>query len=293
MRANEQGLLAGRNPEFLHQFRVGLRRLRAALRTYRPLLDAGYLAVLAAEISWLSSQLGAARDWDVLLGEILAPLARRQAGAPGLAALRRRCAEQRRACAQTARAAIAAGRYAELMRELEQLADTPPWRDDARAHYLRSLPLRAFAAKRLASREKAVRQRAVNPATTDAEQRHCLRIAIKKLRYTIDFFEPLFPRKRSRAYAAALSAMQESLGMLNDCATARRLLGAVAAGRDAVADAAARGLVLGWIAAQEQHAINSLAAGYGAWRAHKRYWKAALPGKPPVTPDNAPAAPFV
>jgi CHAD domain-containing protein len=290
MRANEQGLLAGRNPEFLHQFRVGLRRLRLALRTYRPLLDAGYLAVLSAEISWLAAQLGGARDWDVLLGEILAPLARRQAGAPGLAALRRRCAEQRRAAAGTARAAVAADRYAALMRELEQLADAPPWRDDARALYLRNLPLSAFAAKRLASREKAVRRLAVNPATADAEQRHCLRIATKKLRYTLDFFDALFPRKRSRAYAAALSAMQDSLGMLNDCATARRLLGTVAAGRDAVADAAARGLVLGWIAAQEHYGINGLAAGYRAWRAHKRYWKAAIPDKPPAAPDNAPAA---
>jgi len=284
MQANERGLLAGRNAEYLHQFRVGLRRLRSAIQTYRPVLEVNALAALNDEISWLSNQLGAARDWDVLLGDIIAPLLRSEPHAPGLDALRRRCALQRRSCGLAARAAIASPRYDALRLQLEEFAAAPRFKDDARAEYLRNLPLRAFAAKRLAGREKAARLLAEGLADADSGHRHSLRIAAKKLRYGIEFFQALFPRKKSRAYASALSAMQDALGLLNDGATARRLLSSVDHGRDPAADAAARGLVLGWIVAQEHFGMQGLAAGHATWRAQKRFWKPALPEKPPLTP---------
>ena len=53
--------------EPLHQMRVGTRRLRSDLRTFRPLLDKDWAESLRAELKWLGSSLGAVRDLDVLL----------------------------------------------------------------------------------------------------------------------------------------------------------------------------------------------------------------------------------
>src|SRR5206468_6555373 len=50
----------------VHRMRVGTRRLRTDLRTFRPLLDPLWTAGLRAELSWLGERLGAARDAEVL-----------------------------------------------------------------------------------------------------------------------------------------------------------------------------------------------------------------------------------
>ena len=89
MQANEAGLCTSRNPEYLHQFRVALRRLRSLYRIYRPLLNDSDHAALTTELEWLSGLLGATRDWDVFLHETLAPLRREQPDAIYLDTLRR------------------------------------------------------------------------------------------------------------------------------------------------------------------------------------------------------------
>src|SRR5262245_61395380 len=76
MQANEEGLLVGRNPEYLHQFRVGLRRLRSCLGLAGLALGKPAIAGMAAELRWLQNTLGPARDWDVLATETFATLAR-------------------------------------------------------------------------------------------------------------------------------------------------------------------------------------------------------------------------
>src|SRR5205807_5494906 len=60
----------GGDPEYVHQARVGTRRLRSHLRTFRPLLDREWAAGLRAELSWLDDELGRARDAEVLLDRL-------------------------------------------------------------------------------------------------------------------------------------------------------------------------------------------------------------------------------
>ena len=76
MQANEEGLLKGKDPEYLHQLRVGLRRLRAASRARRSRRGKQALAAVAEELRWLQNTLGPARDWDVFMSETFPPLAR-------------------------------------------------------------------------------------------------------------------------------------------------------------------------------------------------------------------------
>jgi triphosphatase len=271
MLANEAGLLARRNPEFLHQFRVGLRRLRSAFRIFRPLIAADHHAALAAEMQWLAGVLGAARDWDVFITETLRPLQRRERSA-GLAALQRRCFTQRRRCVQAAREALASPRYDAFKRALAPMRTTPAWADDDDARQRLAMPLEAFAALQLGKREKSVQRLAGILEQADAAQRHRLRIAAKKLRYTVEFFRPLFERKAARRYASALAGIQDALGRMNDCATARRLLETVPGGRNAGADAAARAMLREWILLREDEGRLALETGCRDWRQQPAFW---------------------
>src|SRR3546814_1526121 len=72
--ANEAAAIDGSDPEGVHQMRVGLRRFRSALTVLGDLLPAAQLAWLQEEAKWALTALGSARDWDVFLADLRAPL---------------------------------------------------------------------------------------------------------------------------------------------------------------------------------------------------------------------------
>jgi len=141
--------------------------------------------------------------------------------------------------------------------------DTCPWRrnpaitlDEARA--LRR-PVREYAAAALERRHRQVRRRGRKLARRDAAELHRLRIAVKKLRYTVEFFAPLYPAPRVARVSRPLKALQDALGGINDCATAARLL----AQAQPAAGEAARRLV----------EARNAAALAGHWRRLRPAWK--------------------
>jgi triphosphatase len=71
LQSNEQGLRESDNPEFVHQARVAIRRLRSAIRVWRPLLPQHFVASFDPLWQTLASQLGETRNWDVFLAETL------------------------------------------------------------------------------------------------------------------------------------------------------------------------------------------------------------------------------
>ncbi|CAA9418039.1 MAG: Adenylate cyclase, partial [uncultured Pseudonocardia sp.] len=72
---HDPGTRAGADIEDLHQMRVSVRRMRAALKAARPLLDAAWADGLRAELGWLGRALGPVRDLDVLLLRLRAEVA--------------------------------------------------------------------------------------------------------------------------------------------------------------------------------------------------------------------------
>ncbi len=96
------------------------------------------------------------------------------------------------------------------------------------------------------------RKRAKRLDTLNDAARHRLRIALKKLRYSADFFAPLYEKKRVVKFQKRLSRMQDILGALNDVAVARstleQLVGMGGAGPMASAEdlSFAAGIVYGW-----------------------------------------------
>jgi triphosphatase len=285
MQANEEGLLLGKDPEYLHQFRVGLRRLRSCLGLAGLALGKPAVAAVADELRWLQNTLGPARDWDVFTTETLAALARSVAAGAVLKAFRARCTRIRRGHGEVAREAIRSPRYTTLVLGLgEQFAHDDlaglarqalPTEDAVPAHHGPSLaaPVAEFAAFALERLDRRLRKRGADVPKTTPAARHQVRIAAKKLRYAAEFFGALHPKKRVAPYLAALEDLQDILGALNDAVVADGLLAeSVAASGRPVPDRV-DGLVRGWMAAV---AANELAGFKRAWREFdeaKPFWR--------------------
>jgi CHAD domain-containing protein len=118
-----------------------------------------------------------------------------------------------------------------------------------------------------------VRKAGRGHAQLDTAGLHLLRIEIKKLRYAAEFFSRLWERKAVREYTAALAALQELLGSLNDAATAERLCEALrepAGGPDC---AEALGLVRGWAAGSARAQLARLPEAWDAFRKSACFWE--------------------
>lgn len=284
MQANEAGTLEGRDPEYLHQFRVGLRRLRSCLGIAGMAIGKEVVAPLTEELGWLGTALGPARDWDVFAAETLARLAREFDATEDLNAFLARCAAIRRAHGDAARDAVSSSRYTALLLALgESFA-----RDDlaglqhsgagegaereAEAARL-SAGVGDFAASVLDKYHRRLRKRGAGVPEASPAERHRARIAAKKLRYAAEFFASLHPPKRVRRYVDALEDLQDILGALNDAAIAGRLLDeAAAAGPDPVAPRI-EGLVRGWIGATAAHELARYRRAWREFDAVKPFWR--------------------
>lgn len=262
VQANVEGILSAGDPEFVHQFRVGARRLRAFLRGYRKALEPALEDRMRPELAWITAVSGEVRDLDVLAATTLPALARAGAGPAGDRFVRR-LALRRAAALHGLRKALASKRHAAMLRAFARWLQSPA--ADARPE---GRDLRHFAARSVERRFRAVRVAAGDdPATLDPAALHRLRIAVKKLRYGIEAFGSLWPAKASRPFEDALAALQASLGRANDAATAARLLATLDAPRNLATFAR------GWIAAEIAEVTASLPRELAALEAAPRSWK--------------------
>jgi len=263
LQRNEAGAVRGCDPEYVHQARVAIRRLRSAFRLFAPVLSPDFVAVYSPRWRAVATALGSARDWDVFLSETMPPLEEAFPAHPGLAQLR--CyAEAARGRAQSVvRATLTQEEYSRLLLAFGAalLRIEPP--TIGAGNDTRHKKLIKFAHQRLQKRAATVEKLMNGKVKIDAEDRHRLRIAFKKLRYAIDFFAPLLPKKSFSAYQASLTTIQTLLGTLNDQATALRLIS------EAQHDGGANLLAQGWIEGRNELLAKNLEAEFGKIRARK------------------------
>jgi inorganic triphosphatase YgiF len=272
--ANAPGLLSDDDPEWIHQMRIGVRRLRACLSLARRAFATARVEPVRVELRWLAHALGPARDFDVFSTQTLpafrAAVTRGSDAAPldpALRALAARAAARRREARVAARAAVASPRFLRLVLAAGALAaaagvDVP----EGDAHALQR-PAREFARPLLKRRHRALLELGTNLAHAAPEARHAARLAAKKLRYAAEFFAPLFAKKRTRSYLKSLAALQEELGAWNDAAVAAQLAGELA-GPDAPAAAA----FSGWAAALGSARAAALDKTWQAFSAVRPFW---------------------
>ena len=225
MVANEACVSAGIDPEGVHQMRVALRRLRSALVLFRSFVPAEQYDWLNSEVKWLAGSLGDARDWDAYTAALLTPVRSAMPDATELQALGVAVETARRHSYAEAQKAVGSTRYTILLLKLQAWLEARAWRNQDVSEGTAALfqPVTALADKLLSKRHRSVCKRGRHFATLAPEDRHEVRKALKKLRYSVEFFQNLYQGKRLKQYLQRLEALQDDLGHLNDVATARGL----------------------------------------------------------------------
>ncbi len=269
---NAAGLSATTNSEFLHQLRVGWRRLRSLLKFAALLASVERVDPIEHELRELGSVLGPARDCDVFALETLPKLAAEFHGDRDIARLRLRAAARRRRLSRLARDAIGTPRFQQLLLALGAfftLLARPA--ADASGPTLARDWIRPILDKR----HRKLRKRAKHVHRVAAAERHRARVAAKKLRYAAEFFAPLFPGKRADEYVTAISKLQSALGRLNDLEVATKLTDELAPREGADPGAAhAGGVVRGWLAASVAPDLKRLRDAQRAFRKCTPFWQA-------------------
>ncbi len=270
MAALQAPLVDLRRPEAVHQMRVELRRLRAIERVFRRYLRSSEIAGLAARAKLIAATLGPARDWDVFLAETV-PAIDADYAADTLKGLKVRSEILRAQAWARAVAAITDSAFARFLIDVTEAGALQAWRKDARAGLAR--PVREVAPRILdRSLKKAVKTAAAVKGVEDLAARHPLRIALKKLRYPVQLFGRLYPKAARKDYMAALSALQDAFGAINDAVTAQHLADEAAANGGEGAMRAA-GFISGYGAAHAREAAKAIDAAWDAFEKTEPFWR--------------------
>ena len=227
MRLNEDALLVRPEIESLHQLRVSLRRLRAAISIFGEMLADADAPQLRARLKETLAPFGRARNLDVIATKVLADERARHPDEPSLQDLERRVQAEREQAYREVDALLRSDAWRSTILDLVAWIETGPWltADDAA---LRDRPVKAFARDELARRRRKISKRGRHLDRLTPHERHEVRIAAKKLRYGAEFFASLFPKekaaRRQGIFVKALAELQDQLGDLNDIATTYEIL---------------------------------------------------------------------
>src|SRR5580704_5315212 len=170
--ANEPAV-RDQHAEGVHQMRVGLRRLRAAIAVFADLLD-DETARIKAELKWLTGELGPARDLDVYITGDVKPLRRTLPPRRAIEALRGDIDASRTQAFARARRAVESARYGALVLDTLGWIEGGAWAasDDELIKARRRRSARDFAREELARRMHRVSRKAKRLGKLDARRRH-------------------------------------------------------------------------------------------------------------------------
>jgi len=252
--------------------------MRSVFSVFQPVLPAEPTRVLRDNLRWLAGELGAVRDLDVFIEELLAPLFGVRSDDPGLERLRdeaERLREQRR---QELRKSLHSRRETRLLLELGHWISRSAWREQALSECSALLfqPADLYASGVLSRLQRKAEKLAPEALTGPPAVRHELRIALKKLRYACEFFRSLYPKKDVRRYLRRLSRLQDLLGALNDIVTAGRVLEDLLARvgpEDAATLGRAAGFIEGFAARQDELALRELASQWARFERTREFWE--------------------
>lgn len=243
---NEGGVLERDDPEFVHQMRVALRRLRTLMRFFPLFADRQWRDTLGVDLRWLAALLGTVRDWDVFSTESLPALIAADGGGADWNGTLDAARAQSMAARVELRHALHSARYARLtlgwLEWLGALALPPAEGGDAPS-------LRRHATKRV---RRLFGHLYASPSLTslDTAARHQVRIDAKRLRYALEFFASLASRRTRNETIKTLARVQSVLGESNDTMVALQHLEQLAAPPYQL------GFVRGYGAALEQRAAR-------------------------------------
>ena len=226
--SHDPGTRLGADPEDLHQMRVATRRARAYLRAARPLLDPEWTRELRDELDWLGSELGGARDLDVLLEHVREEVSALGDEGAELAGLVSALERDHAAARSAAVASLSEKRYFALLDRLQGLEPAmAPEADES----LGDLWWKEFKRTRKAFDDLG--------SKSSDDELHAARIKAKRSRYAAELAEHELG-KPGEKFVDAAKDLQDILGEHQDAAVAEERIAGWAEGEPAAAEAAER-----------------------------------------------------
>lgn len=223
-RLNEDGVVRDLDTEFLHDFRVALRRSRSLLEHCKGVFQPPRLAALQREIGWLAERTGPCRDLDVYLLDFPAycRLLPEHLQA-GLEPIHQRILHHRQAAHRQLLRALQSSRYQRLQQRWQAFVEQPHPQRTQLKHA--AAPIQSLAAKRLRREFKNIIKdgRDIHKHSPP-EALHGLRKTCKKARYLLEFFQDLLPKETLNPLIRALKGLQDVLGRYQDLAVQEQAL---------------------------------------------------------------------
>jgi len=274
--ANWASLRESDAPESVHQLRVALRRLRSALGVFRRTLQLPELEDIRSEARRIASALGPARESDVFRANALAgPFGDgpdRQRGARTLLD----AVETRRHDSYVAvRRLIDDPQTSLFVLDVQSFIARRAWRTAVAPENLGLLMSEAkgYATEVLERLMRRALKRGKHLPDMPDEERHDLRIALKNLRYAVEFFGGLFGKPRElRSYLRTVADLQEDLGAHNDAVTAKAFIDSLCLPPDEEVHFAS-GYLLGWYRHATLIADSHLAKKWKSFKRQDEFWK--------------------
>jgi len=216
MKINEVNIEKDLDTEFLHDFRVAIRRTRSALGQIKNVFPLGTTNRFKKDFVFVGKLSNQLRDLDVyLLKEdtykaMLPPVLRNDID-PLFKYLRQKRSKE----LQNVINGLRSKKYAKILHDWEAFLNEP--KDDTATAANARLPVIYLARKRIYVKYRGV-VKAGNLILEDTEDEmlHVLRIQCKKLRYLMEFFSSLFPLKKISVLIEQLKKLQDNLGNFND-----------------------------------------------------------------------------
>ena len=272
--ANAESLRDMPGPEGVHQLRVAVRRLRAGLATFKPLIAVDEREAMKQSLRWLAGELDEARNLDVFIADFWRPAARDHHDLPGMAAFGRALLTAQTRAYERAAKAIDSPRFRTLTLETAAWLRTGPWTADEATATARGGPAPEFAADALKRRRKKILKAGKRLADLDRPTRHRVRIQAKILRYAAEDLGGLFPDhpRRAERFVESLKALQDALGALNDLAFGEDLARGVALASDSADAAFAVGRLTGERASDEAALLKAAEEAFKDFTEARPFW---------------------
>ena len=211
MEAAVDGILADTDSEFLHEFRVLVRRTRSVLKLLGDVLPTGPTQRAVGEFRWLGAVTTPTRDLDVYLLNLDA-MAASLSRPVDLEAfgrhVRGRRAAAHRALVRSLRSKRFAGLRTQWRADLDEVLASPAPPGPTAAEVADQRIHRTFG--KVTKRARSI------TAESPSEQIHALRKAVKELRYLLEVFRPLCDPKAYRRVIADFKDLQDLLGEFQD-----------------------------------------------------------------------------
>jgi len=221
MEQNEDGMRKDIDSEFLHDFRVAVRRTRSLLDQMSNVLPSPRIARFSREFAWLGKVTGPTRDMDVYLlsfdsFKLLLPSEIRADLMPLYDFLNRHKITEHKRLIK----ALGSEHYRTLKNDWKGYLTASPPKNTKLLHAERPV-IDVIGKKTWRVYRKAIKQgTAIRPGTPETSL-HQLRKTCKKLRYLNEFFQDLYPKNKVRKLINSLKVLQDNLGEFQDLVVQR------------------------------------------------------------------------